>query len=467
MRRMLGLDSFGPVTGATITVANCNNSGSGSLRAAVGSANSGDTLDMSSLACTVNLLSSIVTSLDDLTIQGNPDNKYPIINGQDNTEPFVHFGIGTLTLSGVAVQSGRFSTASPSLDGAGGCIYSKGNVILTDASRVKYCTAEHAGSGEAKGGAIYSAGYTSVLSNSFVTGGEAIASSGNALGGGIYAKGGVTLKYGTVSNSSATSSSGLSRGGGIYSADDLTSKYSSIRDNTASSGSSPIDAGGGAWIDGTSLILKSTISGNKADSAAAMLLGRAGTGTTKIDQSTIANNQATASIDKYGGGMYLGNASTIRNTTISGNTEKNSGDDKYGAGFKIKNGASVTMSSTIVSGNSLVIGSGDNLPSDIHGTSGTPATVAGDHNLVGFSNFASTPADTITTFNPQLGPLANNGGVTRTKAVLLGSPAINEGFANGFTTDQRGPGFIRTVGSAPDIGAFELGGDVIFANGFD
>jgi len=33
--------------------------------------------------------------------------------------------------------------------------------------------------------------------------------------------------------------------------------------------------------------------------------------------------------------------------------------------------------------------------------------------------------------------------------------------------DQRGPAFLRTVGADPDIGAYELDPDIIFADGFD
>src|SRR6201999_3463939 len=60
--------------------------------------------------------------------------------------------------------------------------------------------------------------------------------------------------------------------------------------------------------------------------------------------------------------------------------------------------------------------------------------------------------------DPKLGPLANNGGPTRTRALLPGSPAINAGdndAASSFTTDQRGPGFPRVIGPAVDIGSFE------------
>ena len=56
-------------------------------------------------------------------------------------------------------------------------------------------------------------------------------------------------------------------------------------------------------------------------------------------------------------------------------------------------------------------------------------------------------------------PLAYNGGANgiRTMALAAGSPAINAGGAvlGGLTTDQRGTGFPRVIGSAVDMGAFE------------
>ena len=68
-----------------------------------------------------------------------------------------------------------------------------------------------------------------------------------------------------------------------------------------------------------------------------------------------------------------------------------------------------------------------------------------------------------------IAPLANNGGLTQTHALLSTSPAINAGSncvtdltcaaSNPFvilTTDQRGTGFPRLVGAAVDIGAFEF-----------
>ena len=64
--------------------------------------------------------------------------------------------------------------------------------------------------------------------------------------------------------------------------------------------------------------------------------------------------------------------------------------------------------------------------------------------------------------NPLLGPLANNGGATRTHAPLVGSPAIDAGNSSQLT-DQRGqarpvddPNVTNAAGgNATDIGAYE------------
>ena len=79
---------------------------------------------------------------------------------------------------------------------------------------------------------------------------------------------------------------------------------------------------------------------------------------------------------------------------------------------------------------------------------------------LGYNIFSDTPGislaptDRVNT-NPLLGPLANNGGPTLTRALLPGSPAINVGTpVAGITTDQRGAP--RPQDSAPDIGAFQV-----------
>jgi hypothetical protein len=82
---------------------------------------------------------------------------------------------------------------------------------------------------------------------------------------------------------------------------------------------------------------------------------------------------------------------------------------------------------------------GDGTGSDITNTNG---------NQVGNVPPNSSPID------PRLGPLVDNGGPTRTHALLLGSPAIDAASTPDCpTTDQRG--VLRPQGAACDIGSYE------------
>ena len=81
-------------------------------------------------------------------------------------------------------------------------------------------------------------------------------------------------------------------------------------------------------------------------------------------------------------------------------------------------------------------------------------TLTGSHNLI--EDGSDGLPDTITG-DPNLGPLADNGGPTLTHALMTDSPAINAGsnalVPAGATTDQRGlPRFVGVV----DIGAYEV-----------
>jgi len=78
------------------------------------------------------------------------------------------------------------------------------------------------------------------------------------------------------------------------------------------------------------------------------------------------------------------------------------------------------------------------------------------HNLVGSTNGSTgfgALGDLLNT-DPQLAPLADNGGPTMTHALLLSSPVIDAGDNTGApATDQRG--LPRIVGNGMDIGALE------------
>jgi hypothetical protein len=72
--------------------------------------------------------------------------------------------------------------------------------------------------------------------------------------------------------------------------------------------------------------------------------------------------------------------------------------------------------------------------------------------------------------DPKLVPLGNHGGETRTHALVPLSPAVDHGNnVDGLTVDQRGSGFLREVGAAADIGAYErqVNDDEIFYDGVE
>jgi parallel beta-helix repeat protein len=160
-----------------------------------------------------------------------------------------------------------------------------------------------------------------------------------------------------------------------------------------------------------------------------------------ITNCTISGNTATAS----GGGIFNDDVGTITlaNSTISSNTATTSG------GGIFNNGGTATLKNTIVANSTTggdcagtaLASNGNNLDSD--GTCGLAA--AGD----------------LPNTDPQLGPLADNGGPTQTHALLTGSPAIDAGNdAACPVTDRRG--VARPIdgdedGTATcDMGAYEF-----------
>src|SRR5206468_418700 len=107
--------------------------------------------------------------------------------------------------------------------------------------------------------------------------------------------------------------------------------------------------------------------------------------------------------------------------------------------------------------NSILFGTTGGAATDLlaQGTAGVARVEATDPNIVGTRallgsvQFLGNPM----TGDPHLGPLADNGGPTKTMALPQGSPALNAGFpAAGVLTDQRG----AARDNPPDLGAFEV-----------
>jgi hypothetical protein len=158
--------------------------------------------------------------------------------------------------------------------------------------------------------------------------------------------------------------------------------------------------------------------------------------------STLANNTSILTYEQYGTpGIEAYSPQTTQQTTL-------------------------TFASSIVFGN---LGGGRDIGFYLYPGYPDPAFADSDHLIVGSANDGIVlPDDTILGVDPELAPLANHGGATRTHALMPGSVAIDAGTnRNALLSDQRGAPFARVRGTAADIGAFELDADRIFASGFD
>ena len=262
------------------------------------------------------------------------------------------------------------------------------------------------------GGGLYNSG-TLTLTDCVITGNNACLEGDGRDGGGLYNEGSAALTNCTVNNNNAgdgvdNPESYGGDGGGIYNSDSgqLVLTNCTVYNNESGSGGELGGDGGGICNSGGSLTLTNcTVSNN--------ITGK-------------QNSYYVWSHDGFGGGI-CGN-STIKNTIIANNQLGGTffyaqGPDYYG-----------TINSQ-----------GYNLIEDTSG-----CTITGI--LTG----------NITSVDPMLSPLADNGGPTQTCALLTGSPAIDAGNSPGISTDQRG--YLRPVdipdidnaSDGADIGAFEL-----------
>jgi hypothetical protein len=200
---------------------------------------------------------------------------------------------------------------------------------------------------------------------------------------------------------------------------------------------------GGAIFNnlGVLRIENSTISGNRASKAGAIYsVGFR----LDIINSTVSGNMASDSV----GGIKLEFAfAAIDNSTVSGNSAS------FSQGGILLNQGQLDLESTIIANNTDITGASDLVR--FNGTVNATNCVIEQSLMAGVIN--GTDTGNQIGVDPQLGPLADNGGPTDTHAITASSPALNRGSNPlGLATDQRGPGFPRQFGPATDVGAFEI-----------
>ncbi len=447
----------------SVAVTNCNDSGPGSLRDAATNAVDGETIDLTQTGCSEITLTtgSIVIAANSLTLQG-PGALSLTISGDYIYSPLEHIQDGVLAVNDLTIRDGHKYFDNEQLAPAkGGCVSSNGTVSLSHTWVTNCHVNNSSGSYGALGGGVYA--YTAVsMSNSVVTDNRASAYRQYAYGGGVYSHGSLTVIDSVISGNVTEMFLGTSAGAGAAvgyhnrSGRDSVIKYSTIDGNEANGYLSDLNIGGGLVLTGDVTILATTVSNNVADYTGGLVLKPDSYTSAPwiLQNSTISGNQAARGMTALFSGA---NAIDISNSTIAFNETYGL---LYGSALFIQTTAD--LESTIVVDN-VQIGA-ERQENDIGGASGATLTGAGD--LIGFS-LLGLPGDTIRT-DPLLQPLAYNGGPTRTHALPVGSAAVDAGNdVAGLTYDQRGGGHPRVIGSGPDIGAFELDPDAIFANGFD
>jgi CSLREA domain-containing protein len=320
----------------------------------------------------------------------------------------INFGTLRLNNSTVAVNVADF----------GGGIDNHGRLVLTNST-----VARNSG-----GGIENHNDFTLILTNSTVA---------NNAGFGVLNSGGaLTLSNSTVGHNSRTGvvairgTSTLTRvtvlgnsGGGIFLGNgELTLTNSTVARNSGGSG-----VGNGS---GDLTILKSTIADNSSP--------RGGGGISN-ENDNFCRQGATVSVS---------------NSTVSGNSAPHGGGILDVTCGSTNSFVQITHS-TIVRNSATLRGGGISEESDEGSIVVRNSIVAQNQAPTGSNVFGSVAANsTLIGGNPRIGPLADNGGPTRTHALLANSPAIDAAStADCLPTDQRGVS--RPQGPGCDMGSYE------------
>ena len=316
-------------------------------------------------------------------------------------------------------------------DKGGGGMY-----INSSSPAVKNCTfSANTASGVYGGGGMLNYSSSPAVTNCTFSGNVAA----NSSGGGMY---NTDSSSPTVTNCAFSGNAATYGGGGMFN----HASSNPIVTNSAFSANTASDGGGMFNLFSSSpAVTNCTFSGNSAFSDGGGMYNYNGSPT--VTNCTFSSN--SAAVD--GGGMYNEDASVpvVRNCTFSGN----SSNGPFGGG----------MSNAYNTGAPIVTNSvfwGDTGGEIVYeGFSGVAPAVTYSVVQGGYPTGTN-----IITDDPILGPLADNGGQTQTRALLSGSSAIDKGKtfdASVISTDQRGVARPYPSGGSFDIGAYEYGLNVL------
>ena len=361
-------------------------------------------------------------------------------NGQYAGDGGSASGGGLYATGGSLDISDSMVTSNRGTGGRGGDGYLTTGVT-TFGHTYRYYTAGGVG-GTAAGGGLYVNGGSLTIASSAITTNQAAGGSAG-LGGSFngFGQAGGLYTIGTLTVSDSTLSSNT--GGGIYNGGTLTVSNSTLSGNSASF------YGGAIYNGGTLTVSNSTLSGNSTNSITFSGGAIYNGGTLTVSNSTLSGN----STNGFGGAIYNRGTLTVSNSTLSGNSALLEG----GGIFTDINGTqSVTLTNVTLTANRANTGGGCCSPGggliawgtrwpllhntliagNFRGATGTTRDdvfgaldAGGDYNLIGDGTGMTGLSDGVNgnqvgsadaPIDPLLGPLQNNGGPTRTHALLPG-----------------------------------------------
>ena len=308
--------------------------------------------------------------------------------------------VPNVTITGMTVKNGD---NSPNLgtpgSGHGGCIYSAGNLTLTNVLVTKCNSAGDGGGVDADYGTIAADRLTVTVNQARV------------VGGGLKVGGAPTS---AVFTNFTADTNTASSGGGADLDGASTFTGATFTNNTAVG-----DFGGGVEDDGGSTFTNVTITGNSAPN-------------------TTAANQGGGGLVDFSGG----NTTTLLNATVDGNS--------VGAGATGANLAALGNPNTVFSVTNSIIAGG------VGAADCDRAFTSGGSNINGDNSCGFAASGDLVNTDPKLNKLADNGGLTKTQLPKAGSPALDavKNACPPPKADQIGTA--RPQGPACDIGAVEV-----------
>jgi len=390
-----------------------------------------------------------------------------VSSSQFDNNTAIQCGAGVMTTADVTITSSTFNANVAQLCGAGllhttgtlsvststftsndGGLFGGGLVVQAPttltSNTVTGNTAEHGGgvlqsidtmtinggtiSGNTAAGSIDSTGGGLTVGGVTTVNGTTIDANSAVHAGGIHQpRGGLTVNNASITNNTATQF-----GGGML-VENATLNTSQVTGNSAL-------FGGGVFglVTGTVTINQSEVANNTATTQGGVVFGGGGA----IDQSTVAGNS--------GNGVHAQGALTIDRSTISGNGL---------AGINSTSGtASITSSTITANGVGGIRGDftlTNTIVSDqLTGVSCVGTIVSGGYNHASDASCALTGTGDLEGVTADLGPLAANGGPTRTHLPNATSPVIDTGDPLCVGPDQRNA--TRPNGLGCDKGSVEV-----------